>query len=380
MGNREQESPEVPTPLFKDESKRGREVCLRGHTMGNLAITPPELESGERYSERIPERGAHSRLLLVSRPVLIAQPVPDQSILGSLVGNLRDTFFPKKLPPLVLTSQAVAVSDPMAVERGKGSSVAATFIHAAVIAAIVWFTIAARNHVVVQPQVHVTPVLIRPYIPITAPTPKPMGGGGGGGEHHVVEPTKGHLPRIVKTTPIVKPQLLVVDHPKLAVQPAIKMPQQIKLPPSKMPNMGMPQSTQVAMASQGPGAGSGFGSTSGGGIGMGSGNGLGVGSGGGYGGGVMSVGGGVSAPRLIHSVDPEFTNQARAANLQGSVAIQLIVDARGNPQNIHVIKHLGMGLDEKAIEAVRQYRFSPALFQGHPVAVQMVINVNFHLY
>lgn len=345
--------------------------------MGNLAFTTPELESGEHYPERVTRRGG---LRLVSRPVLIAQPVPSQSILGSLIGNFRDTFFPEKMPPLVLTSQPIAVVDPMAVKRGKGSSVAATFIHAAVIAGIILFAIAAHNHAIVAPKVHVTPVLIRPYIPITTPTPKPMGGGGGGGEHHVVEPTKGHLPKIVKTTPIVKPQLLVVDHPKLAVQPAIKMPQQVRIPDSKMPNMGMPQSTQVAMASQGPGTGSGFGASSGGGIGMGSGNGVGVGSGGGYGGGVMSVGGGVSAPRLIHSVDPEFTNEARAANVQGAVAIQLIVDARGEPQNIHVVKHLGMGLDEKAIEAVRQYRFSPALFQGHPVAVQMVINVNFHLY
>lgn len=347
--------------------------------MGNLAYTTPDLESGdERYAEHVPRHAP--RLQLVSRPVLIAQPVPNQSIFGSLVGNLRDTFFPKKLPPLVLTSQPVAVADPMAVKRGKGSSVAATFIHAAIIAGIIWIAIAARNHTVVQPKIHVTPVLIRPYIPITAPTPKPMGGGGGGGEHHVVEPVKGHLPKIVKTTPIVHPQMLVVDHPKLAVQPAIKMPQQMKIPDSKMPNMGMPQSTQIAMASQGPGTGSGFGSTSGGGIGMGSGIGVGMGSGGGYGGGVMSVGGGVSAPRLIHSVDPEFTDQARAANLQGVVAIQLIVDAQGNPQNVHVVKHLGDGLDQKAIEAVRQYRFSPAMFQGHPVAVQMVINVNFHLY
>lgn len=347
--------------------------------MGNLAYTTPDLESSdERYNEARP--ATRGRLQLVSRPVLVAQPVPDTGIIGSLIGNVRDTFFPKKLPPLVLTSRPVAVVDPMAEKRGNGSRVTAVFLHAAVIGAIIWFTIMARSHVVVQPPVHVTPVLIRPYIPITTPTPKPMGGGGGGGAHHVVEPTKGHLPKIVKTPVIVHPQMLVVDHPKLAVQPAIRMPQQIKIPDNKMPNMGMPQSTQVAMASQGPGSGSGFGESSGGGIGVGSGEGVGAGSGGGYGGGVMSVGGGVSAPRLIHSVDPEFTDQARQANTQGIVSVELIVDPQGRPQNVHVVKHLGMGLDQKAIEAVRQYRFSPAMFQGHPVAVQMVINVNFHLY
>jgi TonB family protein len=147
-----------------------------------------------------------------------------------------------------------------------------------------------------------------------------------------------------------------------------------------MPNLGMPQSQQIAVASQGSGSGSGFGMGGGGGIGAGSGAGVGMGSGGGYGGGVMSVGGGVSAPKLIHSVDPDFSDAARRAHHEGAVSIQLIVDSRGNPQDVHVVKHLGMGLDQKAVEAVEQYRFSPAMYQGHPVAVQMVIQVNFHLY
>jgi TonB family protein len=94
----------------------------------------------------------------------------------------------------------------------------------------------------------------------------------------------------------------------------------------------------------------------------------------------MSVGGGVSAPVVIHSVEPEFTEEARRANYQGTVSIQLIVDAQGNPQDIRVSHHLGMGLDEKAMEAVRQYKFKPAVFQGNPVAVQLVIDVDFHLH
>jgi len=102
--------------------------------------------------------------------------------------------------------------------------------------------------------------------------------------------------------------------------------------------------------------------------------------GGGYGGGLMSVGGGVAAPHVIHSIEPEFTQEARQANFQGNVLIQLIVDSQGNPQDIRVTHHLGMGLDEKAIAAVRQYRFSPAMYQGHPVAVQIVIEVDFHLH
>lgn len=113
---------------------------------------------------------------------------------------------------------------------------------------------------------------------------------------------------------------------------------------------------------------------------MGHGSGAGPGSGGGYGGGLMSVGGGVSAPMLIHSVQPEFTEAARGANYQGTVSINLIVDPQGTPENVRLASHLGMGLEEKAIEAVRQYRFRPAMYQGHPVAVQIVIDVDFHLH
>jgi TonB family protein len=204
-----------------------------------------------------------------------------------------------------------------------------------------------------------------------------MGGGGGGGAHQIIEPTRGNPPRIVAKMTVVAPQLLRIDHPKLAAEPTemVKMPENPSLP-----NLGMTASTQVALASQGRGSGSGFGSGMGGGIGMGRGVGSGPGSGGGYGGGVMSVGGGVSAPTLVTRIDPEFTEEARQANFQGNVAIQLIVDQQGNPQNIHVVRRLGMGLDEKAVEAVRQYRFHPATYQGHPVAVQIVIDVDFHLH
>lgn len=351
--------------------------------MGNLAYTPSEIESkDEQFHHKTGDAhngSAPPRLRLVSKPLLVAQPVPEPSILKSLFSNVRETFFPAKLPPLVLTSQPVAVADPMEVKRSPASSAVSFIAHIAVIALIIWLVYEAHRHVVVAQAPKVTPVVIMPFIPITQPTPKPMGGGGGGGTHSVVEPTRGHLPKVEKN-PITPPQLLVVDHPKLAVQPAVKMPQAVKIPDSRMPNLGVPQSMQVAVASQGIGGGSGFGQGSGGGIGAGSGNGVGIGSGGGYGGGVMSVGGGVSAPQLIHSVDPDFTDQARRANLQGIVSIQLIVDGQGNPQDIHVVRRLGMGLDQKAVEAVRQYKFRPAMYQGHPVAVQLVINVNFHLY
>lgn len=173
------------------------------------------------------------------------------------------------------------------------------------------------------------------------------------------------------------PKIIKIDPPKLPVQPMtpINMSQ-----PTPLPKLGAPQSPQVAMASQGPGSSGGFGFGMSGGLGSGHGTGQGPGANGGYGGGVMNVGGGVSAPIVIHSVEPQFSSQARQENFQGTVAIQLIVDSQGYPQDVRVARHLGMGLDDEAIAAVKQYRFKPAIYQGHAVPVQMIIEVDFRLH
>lgn len=269
--------------------------------------------------------------------------------------------------------------DPFHYERSKTSSVVSFILHGAVIAGVIY--LGFQMKVVIPAVKKATAANITLYAPPPPPKVLPVapaqGGGGGGGAHQMIEPTKGNPPEVRKQPPVLAPQIIRIDHPKLAAEPSV----QVKMPDSTtMPNLGMPQSPQVALASQGRGTGSGFGSGLGGGLGAGHGIGNGPGSGGGYGGGVMSVGGGVSAPVVIRSVEPEFTAQARSANLQGSVSIQLIVDSQGNPQNVHVLRSIGMGLDEKAVEAVRQYRFKPAMYQGHPVAVQLIVEVTFHLH
>ena len=95
---------------------------------------------------------------------------------------------------------------------------------------------------------------------------------------------------------------------------------------------------------------------------------------------IYQVGGGVSAPRLIFAPDPEFTDEARREHYQGVCVVAVIVDPQGNTQRPQVVRRLGMGLDQKAIEAVREYKFKPAMLYGKPVAVQVAIEVNFRLY
>jgi periplasmic protein TonB len=367
--------------------------------MGNELLTPPE-EPVQRPVEAEPDllreadgsmwfsllanlRDAFSSpkqppLELSSQPISVEDPTRTEPVWKTLGASLQDLFFPRKLPPLELSSKPVAVVDRMAVKRGPLSSALAIVIHAIIIGLIILFALQQWRERQLK-KLNETAVDVKPFMPLTEKMQQTMGGGGGGGTHNPVEASKGHLPEETKQQ-ITPPQILKIDHPKLPVPPSIVMPQQVKLPDAKMPDIGMPTSQQVTLASQGGGSGSGFGSGSGGGIGSGDGGGVGPGEGGGYGGGVMRPGGGVSAPVLIYSVDPEFSDEARRAKYQGVCVVSLIVDAQGNPQNIQIARALGMGLDEKAVEAVRQYKFKPAYFKGKPVPVYINVEVNFRIY
>jgi TonB family protein len=95
---------------------------------------------------------------------------------------------------------------------------------------------------------------------------------------------------------------------------------------------------------------------------------------------VYKVGGGISSPQELSTPDPEYTEEARRAKTQGTCTLWLIVDATGHPRDIRVIHGLGFGLDAKAMEAVKQWRFDPALKDGRPVSVQISVEVEFRLY
>ena len=97
------------------------------------------------------------------------------------------------------------------------------------------------------------------------------------------------------------------------------------------------------------------------------------------GGGAYRIGGDVSAPVLVTKVEPEYSEEARKAKYSGTVLLSIVVDANGLPRDIHIIRPLGLGLDEKAIEAVSKWRFRPGMKGGHAVATQAQVEVNFRL-
>jgi len=237
----------------------------------------------------------------------------------------------------------------------------------------------------------ITQRITRQNITLIAPPPesyalpvakKVISGGGGGGDHDTLPAPKGNPPKTALQQ--ITPPAIVMrnEHPKLTVQPIVVAPPQVHVAENRMLNLGVSNAPVMPAAppSNGTGSGGGIGSGSGGGVGVGHGPGIGAGSGGGMGGGVYRVGGGISAPTAISSPDPDYTEEARRAKKQGTCVLWLIVDSSGHPRDIRVIRGLGFGLDAKALEAVKQWRFNPALKDGRPVDVQISVEVEFHLY
>jgi len=292
--------------------------------------------------------------------------------------SVRDVFFPVKLPPLELTSKPIPVPDRMAVKANPWAIGISSTVNLTILLIILFF-VGRKIVEAVKPGLLSTNIDVSDY---NAPKDSnKAGGGGGGGDRSMIDANKGKLPKIEKD-PITPPTPITLEHPKLPEPAAINVQTNIQLPDNpSMPLIGMHDSTNVQIASAGTGSGAGMGTGSGGGLGSGSGNGFGPGYGGNVGGGLEAIGGRVSAPVVLHSVEAEFSDEAPRAKYQGVCLISLIVDTQGNPQNIHVARALGMGLDEKAIEAIRQYKFKPALKDGKtPVPVQITIEVDFRLY
>src|ERR1700736_3209040 len=269
----------------------------------------------------------------------------------SLYRNIREAFNPPKLPPLEVTSKPVAVKDIWGLYgKDKKSNLMSLAIHASVV--VLLFTVASSKAVQQKAREVVQLALpdIAPYIPKMAEQKKQMGGGGGGGDRSLTPASKGKLPK--QSLKQFTPPMAVINNPnpKLVMDPSIIVPPDVPLPNVNMPVWGDP------LAKIGPPSN---GSGSGGGVGSGKGGGFGPGEGGGVGGGVFRVGGGVSAPVVLYKVDPEYSEEARKAKYSGTVVLQLIVDATGKAREIHVVRSLGLGLDEKAIEAVNKWKFRP---------------------
>jgi protein TonB len=295
---------------------------------------------------------------------LFEEKQKQEGVLASLWSSLRELVWPGKLPPLVLESKPIAVVDRMAAGRSYRSTLWAMGAHA-LAALLIGYLVKTNVRFAAPVKVmQMTELAVPPQAP-----PKLEKMGGGGGQRGPTPVTKGTPPKLADTQ-IVPPNKPPLEEPKIHIAPTIEVQQDVKMA-SSIPQIGIASSPLVGM-SMGNGSGTGLGS--------GNGSGMGPGSGGNTGGGPRRIGGGVSAPVVIYSVEPEFSEEARKAKAAGNVLVNLWVDEKGNPSHVHVIRGVGMGLDEKARDAVLQYKFKPAMENGRPVLVELNVEVTFQIF
>ncbi len=336
--------------------------------MANHAFVPNRFISGDAPTFRVPQ--VH------------------RSMLTSLLLNIKEALFPEKLPPLRLTSRPVAVHEIWTTRRHKNATSGSLTLHGLAIAGLIAVSIWGGRAATVAKQADQVTLIAPPlsdYQPVMKPAvaPKALAGGGGGGNAAKIYESKGHLPKVAPEQ-IAPPTVEILNtKPKLAVEATVVAPPNVKLPDNpNMPNIGNPMSARVTgPASNGSGTGGGIGSGASNGVGSGTGPGHGPGQGGGFGGGIYKLGDiGVSAPVAKFTPEPDFSEEARKAKYQGVVVLAAIIGSDGKPRNIRVVRSLGMGLDEKAVERVRTWLFEPGKKNGTPVAVAMNLEVDFRLY
>jgi periplasmic protein TonB len=311
------------------------------------------------------EQGDHLDRLLA--------PELEEKWIVTFLRDVKEAINPPKLPPLEVTSKPVELKSLGGMYEGNESKsgIVSLLVHVGVVGLALF--IGTLKPVQKMIKEHTT-LTFTPIAPMEPPKKQIQQGGGGGGARSPLEASKGKLPQISKKQ-FTPPRVDQVDA-HLPMMPTIIAD---TAPPNiNAPNYGDPLSNS-GTPSNGTGFGGGIGSGSGGGVGSGKGAGAGPGSGGGFGGGVYRIGGGVSQPSIIKKVEPEYSEEARKAKWQGTVKLTVVVDETGHARDIKVEKSLGLGLDQKAIEAVEKWLFKPGMKDGKPVAVYATIEVTFHL-
>jgi len=257
----------------------------------------------------------------------------------------------------------------------KRSALISGLLHVAAIVLVLAVTGVRRPPAVASRYMLVVPPDIGQYRPLV---PRRMEGGGGGGTRSETPASPGRLPRFA-THQYTPPVAVIRDfNPVLPMVPTLVGDPAIHLPTLNLAQFGDPNGVQ-GPPSGGRGKGGGIGDGDGTGVGNSRGSGYGDGPGGSGVNGDAGFTGAVTPPVLLWKIEPEYTEDARRAKIQGSVVLHLEVDKRGQTQNIRVVQSLGLGLDERAVEAVRRWKFRPGARNGSSIVTTALVEVYFRL-
>lgn len=295
---------------------------------------------------------------------------------GGFGQRIKEILSPTKQAPLPFEVKPVRVKEIWSKDENFGwTQVISIGLHVALIGLIVipLFTKVLPSSTEAKNKTDVLPLDISPYAAKLPAGAKVAGGGGGANDHTTAPVNRGKVPKF-QMTQFTPPQVKIQNpNPKLPMDPSLLGPPDLKIANIDAPTFGDPLANGVS-ESLGHGNGTGIGSGSGGG--------LGPGEGGGTGGGAFRAGvNGVGMPSCIYCPDPQYSDEARKAKYQGVVVLMVVITLDGRATNIQVVKSPGLGLDEKAIEAVRQWKFRPAVGPGgKSVPTQVPIEVTFRLF
>jgi periplasmic protein TonB len=290
---------------------------------------------------------------------------------------------------------AISVERPVALGRRRAiPTFAASLAHATLVLLMIWLASRPADTAPAEPA-HTSRLVFLAL-------PGPGGGGGGGGLKNPLPPRQvqhAEPRRSILPVPAVSPErALLTAHrveisrpvPAVVPEPAVKPREQEPLASRTLiapvaasgrekPRTGAIQAANQTSESVGSGVGGGAGTGSGTGNGSGTGPGIGPGFGGGTGGGPFRPGSGIEPPRLLREVKAQYTEDARRRGVTGDVVLEIVVKRDGTVDDVSVRRGLGAGLDERAIAAVREWRFAPARRLGEPVDVIVEVAVEFSL-
>lgn len=304
--------------------------------------------------------------------------------------------------PYLSASDAIATgrrlrSAPVAIRLARRPGVpalASSLVHAWLIAAVMWLSAGPTETASFDDQPAITRLVF-------IASPGPVGGGGGGGLQNPLrapQVQRREPRRLRRSVPEVTPKRVMTSaRAEMRKEPTpVPPPRPVERAPEPLPSRalvapvvtaaadqddrtGALDESRSAAASQGPGSGGGAGTGTGVGTGEGAGAGIGDGAGGGTGGGPFRPGSGIEAPRLLREVKAEYTDEARRRNVTGDVVLEIVVRRDGTVGDVRLLQGLGAGLDQRAVAAVRQWRFAPARRSGAPVDVLVEVAVEFTL-
>ncbi|HLS58114.1 MAG TPA: energy transducer TonB [Paracoccaceae bacterium] len=270
---------------------------------------------------------------------------------------------PADAPPLLRTPLALSSS-----------------LHVAAVAVVVLATTLGIGRAsATSPTIEVT---AEPMRLVYLALPGPGGGGGGGGDRRGLAPPRAKREggsEVSSPAPVRRPPESPPREPEPEPLPQVETPV-VLLPGDEVDQDGViDEPSAPPEPVRGPGDEGGTGSGIGGGMGEGEGTGVGPGSGGGEGGGPYRPGSGIAPPRLLREVRPDYTDAARRRGIEGEVLMEIVVRRDGSVGDVRIIRGLGHGLDERAVTAVRQWRFEPATRHGVPVDVLVEVTMEFRI-